>query len=102
MTSPAHPIPARLNLIIGAAQLCVMLSLLWMASWARGWWLLPLALAYGLVMNSAYALLHEAEHGMLHPVRWINDGVGVVLAWFFPAPFHLIRQIRRIRTINVM
>lgn len=92
MPNSAHPIPSRLNLIIGAVQLSGLLALLWSASWARGWWLLAVALAYGIVMNSAYALLHEAEHGMLHPKRWINDGLGVVLALFFPAPFHLIRQ----------
>jgi fatty acid desaturase len=37
-------------------------------------------------------MLHEAEHGMLHPHRGVNDAVGTVLALFFPAPFHLIRQ----------
>jgi fatty acid desaturase len=51
-----------------------------------------LALGYGVVMNSAYAMLHEAEHGILHPRRGVNDLVGTVLALFFPAPFHLIRQ----------
>lgn len=43
-------------------------------------------------MNSAYAMLHEAEHGILHPNRWINEWTGAALALFFPAPFHLIRQ----------
>jgi fatty acid desaturase len=43
-------------------------------------------------MNSAYAMLHEAEHGMLHPNRRVNETVGTILALFFPAPFHLLRQ----------
>src|SRR5947209_3018039 len=70
-----------------------MLATFWAAgrvthSWAVG----LLALGYGVVMNSGYAMLHEAEHGILHPNRRVNDVVGTVLALFFPAPFHLIRQ----------
>jgi len=92
MAAHVHPIPARLNLVIGLIQIIVMLTLFWLAARVSGWWLAPVALAYGIAMNSAYALMHEAQHGMAHPKRWINDGLGVVLAWFFPAPFHLIRQ----------
>lgn len=92
MSNVAHPIPARLNLVISAAQLASLVAMLWLASRADGWWLIPVAAGYGLIMNSAYAMLHEAEHGMAHPNRRINTGIGVVLAWFFPAPFHLIRQ----------
>jgi fatty acid desaturase len=43
-------------------------------------------------MNSGYALLHEAEHNLFHPQHNINQIAGVLLALFFPAPFHLIRQ----------
>ncbi|MGH9657030.1 MAG: fatty acid desaturase family protein, partial [Bryobacteraceae bacterium] len=50
------------------------------------------AIVYGVVMNTGYALIHEAEHGMFHPHRRINTAAGVALAAFFPAPFHLIRQ----------
>ncbi len=86
-------IPARLNLAIAVAQLATMLMILWTAGWVTQWWaVVLLAAGYGVVMNSAYAMLHEAEHGMLHPRRGVNDVVGIVLALFFPAPFHLIRQ----------
>ncbi len=86
-------IPARLNLAVAAAQLAVMLTLLWAAGQVAAWWAVGLlALGYGVAMNSGYAMLHEAEHGMLHPSRRLNDAVGTVLALFFPAPFHLIRQ----------
>ena len=47
---------------------------------ASGWRLAAVALAYGLVMNSAYAMLHEAEHGILHPDRRINEIIGAVAA----------------------
>ncbi len=86
-------IPARLNLAIAAAQLAMMLSLFWAAGQVEHWGAIALLSGgYGVIMNSAYAMLHEAEHGILHPVRRINDAVGMVLALFFPAPFHLIRQ----------
>ena len=93
MPMDPHPIPGRLNLVIAAGQLVVLLSLLWLAGQVSGWWTLAaVALGYGLAMNSAYALLHEAEHNILHPNRAVNESVGVVLALFFPAPFHLLRQ----------
>ena len=86
------PIPGRLNLIIAAVQITALLALLRLSAEASGWWLAAVALGYGLVMNSAYAMLHEAQHGILHPDRRINEITGAVLTLFFAAPFHLIRQ----------
>ena len=87
------PIPARLNLAISAVQLVALSSILWAAGRVNGWgWVALLSLAYGITMNSAYAMLHEAEHNLLHPDGRINQLVGAGLALFFPAPFHLIRQ----------
>ena len=51
-----------------------------------------LAAAFGVIMNSVYAVIHEAEHRMLFANRRVNDAAGVVMALFFPAPFHLLRQ----------
>ena len=88
-----HRIPGRLNLTIAAAQLVLLLTILWAAGQVTHWWAVGLlAFGYGVVMNSGYAMLHEAEHGILHPHRRVNNAVGTVLALFFPAPFHLIRQ----------
>lgn len=92
MATDAHPIPVRLNLAIAFTQVVALLGLLWSAGQVSGWQIALVSLAYGLFMNSAYATMHEAEHGMLHPHRIINDGIGSLLALFFPAPFHLIRQ----------
>ena len=50
------------------------------------------AVLYGIIMNSAYSTIHEAEHNLFHTNGQINVTAGVVLALFFPAPFHLIRQ----------
>lgn len=88
-----YPVPARLNLIIAALQVTALLTILLASAYVSPWWgVLGLALAYGLAMNSGYAMLHEAEHNVAHPNRRVNTAIGVVLALFFPAPFHLLRQ----------
>jgi fatty acid desaturase len=98
MTQPtenrqALPIPGRLNLGIAAVQIATLCSILWAAGQVRPWWAVALlALAYGAAMNSAYAMLHEAEHNLLYPNSKVNQAVGAILALFFPASFHLLRQ----------
>lgn len=93
MSSRSFPVPAKTNLAIACLQLAVLPSILWAAGQAtQAWEVLLLSLAYAVAMNSAYAMLHEAEHNLLHPHPLLNQGLGVLLALFFPAPFHLIRQ----------
>lgn len=94
MPAPREPltIPLRLNLFLTGLLTGTLLTLLYAAGRASGWGLAAVAVTWSLVMNSAYALLHEAGHGLLHPDRRVNDTAGVVLALFFPAPFHLLRQ----------
>lgn len=91
MSLPA--IPGRLNLVIAAAHIAALAAILHAAG--RVDLLvsaLVLAPAYGVVMNAAYALIHEAEHNLFHADRRVNEAAGVTLALFFPAPFHLLRQ----------
>ncbi len=92
MKSESYPIPSKLNLLLSSILIATLLALLWAAGRVPGWWLPAIALGYGLIMKSAYAMLHEAEHGILHIRPGINNLVGVILALFFPAPFHMIRQ----------
>ena len=93
VAAPPRTIPARLNLLIALIQLALLVGLLLGAGRLAFWpWAPLLAVAYALVMNSAYLMLHEAEHGLLHPDRRINEITGTLLALFFPAPFHLLRQ----------
>lgn len=88
-----YPIPATLNLAIVAAQLAALAAIFVGAARATTVWeLLLLAAAMGIVGNSIYSIIHEAEHRMLHPTKWVNDTLGVVMAAFFPAPYHLLRQ----------
>ncbi len=88
-----YPIPWRLNCAIVTGQLLAALGIFWLASLATVCWQVALlAMAFAIVGNSIYASMHEAEHGMLLPVRFYNDLVGSLLGLFFPAPFHLLRQ----------
>lgn len=88
-----YPIPVATNLVIVALQLVAVLGILFSIPLTTAWWhVVGLAMALAVVGNSIYSTVHEAEHGMLHPNRSVNDGLGMFLALFFPAPFHLIRQ----------
>jgi len=89
----AHCIPSVLNLGIIVAQLSALVACFWAAAHAHHWGsLLALALAFGILMNSVYSIIHEAEHAMLFANRVSNEIAGAVMALFFPAPFHLLRQ----------
>ena len=93
MDNVQFPIPTRVNLFLVALLLAVLPTILLHAGHVEsGWSLALLALAYGIVMNSCYALLHEAEHNLFHPNPKVNEIAGILLALFFPAPFHLLRQ----------
>jgi fatty acid desaturase len=88
-----YGIPGRLNLLIIVLQLGAIGFCIYMARLHLTWpWLLALAAGFGLLMNSVYAIIHEADHGMLFADRRSNDAGGILMSLFFPAPFHLLRQ----------
>ncbi|RKH40001.1 fatty acid desaturase [Corallococcus sicarius] len=86
------PIPAALNAFLlvaamGAGALC-----LWTASHAEGLVVrLVAAGVFSYVNNTVFSLLHEATHGVLHPTKRLNDGLGRLAATFFPTSFTLQR-----------
>jgi len=86
-------IPWRLNLLNTTLQLAGIGLCCVAAARLESWWALGLlSLGFGLLLNSVYSIIHEAEHAMLLPDRRWNDLLGSFMALFFPAPFHLIRQ----------
>ena len=86
-------IPTRANVAIIVFQLAALATCFYAAAHIHRWWSIGLlAIGFGILMNSIYSVIHEAEHAMLFPSRPWNDLAGVVMALFFPAPFHLIRQ----------
>lgn len=88
-----YPIPQGLNVVIVLAQLAAFAGCVWAAREVETWLgLLGLAAVFGILMNSVYSVIHESEHRSLLRSRRANDGVGILMALLFPAPFHLIRQ----------
>ena len=86
-------IPTRLNAVIMVSQLAaIAFCFIAVSRVQTGWGLALLTFAFGVLMNSVYSIIHEAEHAMLFPSRQWNDFFGAFMALFFPAPFHLIRQ----------
>jgi fatty acid desaturase len=86
-------IPNALNATIIVIQLGSVGCCFGLAARAElGWWMVPLAAVFAVIMNSVYSVIHEAEHAMLFSNRRVNDLAGVGMALLFPAPFHLIRQ----------
>ncbi len=86
-------IPTRANIAIMAFQFAAMAICFCFAARVHHWWSIGiLVVGFGILMNSVYSIIHEAEHAMLFPGRKWNDFAGAVMALFFPAPFHLIRQ----------
>ena len=93
MNTDEYPIRYRLNLLITGVLIVLMLLVLTATSLVGTWWgILLLATAYAILMNSGYAMMHEAEHNLYHPSPIINHLGGVLLGLFFPAPYHLLRQ----------
>jgi len=92
-TRDPYPIPSRVNAVVMTAQLCGIAACIAAARHDLAWWQLAvLAAVFGLIMNSVYAIIHEADHGMLFAGRRLNDASGILMSLFFPAPFHLLRQ----------
>ncbi len=85
-----YPIPTRLNLLLSGGVVAAALGLLWWAS-QLGWpGRLAVGLLYAHLLLTAYALLHEATHGILHPDPRLNSLLGTLLGWLFPISFTLI------------
>ncbi len=88
-----HRIPTAFNALIIAAQLVALAVCFTAAKRLHGFWpVAGLAVGFAILMNSVYSIIHEAEHAMLFPDRRVNEAAGILMALFFPAPFHLLRQ----------
>jgi fatty acid desaturase len=88
-----YRIPSALNALIVVAQLVALGACFYAASRLHGFWpVAGLAPVFGVLMNSVYSIVHEAEHAILFTDRRLNESAGVLMALFFPAPFHLLRQ----------
>jgi fatty acid desaturase len=91
--STRYPIPGKLNIALAGFVIVTCAILLWASGRVESWWAVAgLAVIYGFVMNTGYALCHEAEHEMFHPDKKVNDLCGAIVTLFFPGSFQLRRQ----------
>jgi fatty acid desaturase len=82
------PIPGTLNLIICALAFSAAAGLLWAVAHVENWGLkFALAVVFGYVGNTIFSMLHEAVHRVAHPVKWVNETIGLFCAAFFPTGF---------------
>lgn len=86
-------IPNRLNAVIMALQLSAIFYCFHLAAGLKSAWaLVALVAVFAVLMVGVYSIIHEAEHGALFTNRRANVIGGVLMAAFFPVPFHLLRQ----------
>ncbi|HUR20323.1 MAG TPA: fatty acid desaturase [Vicinamibacterales bacterium] len=86
------PIPAAINLAIGAVALSVDLVCLWAASHTSEPFVVAVsALVFACANNTVFCLLHECVHFGFHSSRWVNEAAGSVFAAFFPTALTIQR-----------
>jgi fatty acid desaturase len=83
--------PERLNWLILGASMVATAACLWLASHAPWWAALAAALAFALVNNTPFALMHEAVHGVGAATRRRNYALGLIAGWPFPTSFSMQR-----------
>ncbi|MDH3762398.1 MAG: fatty acid desaturase [Gammaproteobacteria bacterium] len=86
-----YAIPDRLNLLIAGAVVITASALAGLASQLSLLWSIPLGILFSFVLLTNYALIHEAAHDMLHSRARINWFVGMLLSWFFPSSFTVLK-----------
>ncbi len=86
-------IPDRLNAALIGLQLAALFAGFYAAAVITSpGALAALACGFALLMVGVYSTIHEAEHGALFSDRRLNTAGGVLMAAFFPVPYHLLRQ----------
>lgn len=84
-------IPGTLNAGLALVVAAACSALLWLASHGTLWQLALAAVAFSLVNNTMFSLLHESVHGIAHPNRRVNEAIGIFAAAFFPTALSLQR-----------
>ncbi len=84
-----YPIPGKLNIAITLLLLPITWVLLWMASHLAWSWALLAAFLFAHFNNTAFAMLHEAVHGVYSRNQITNEFFGVICAALLPTSFRL-------------
>lgn len=80
--------PTILNLFVAAFSYSCAIFFLYKVSHEVSWGMKFLwAIAFGLINNTIFSLLHESVHSAFSKNRYINDWFGRISAAFFPTSF---------------
>lgn len=82
---------ASLNWLILVASATAAAACLWLASHAPWWGALLGAIGFAFLNNTAFALMHEAVHGVGACTQRGNYLLGLVAGWTFPTSFTMQR-----------
>ncbi len=86
-------IPNSINIIAVISFSALYFYLLNLASQQVHWyWIILIAIAFGILMIPVYSLIHEAEHNILHSKSLLNNLLGRWLSCLFIAPFSFIKH----------
>jgi fatty acid desaturase len=89
----AYPIPYRLNIAIALIGFTLCIWILYTGSHIENTISkFGLAVLFAVLMIPLYSLIHEAEHEIMHPNKFLNYSSGVFLSLLFIAPFTFIRK----------
>jgi fatty acid desaturase len=83
------PIPEKLNIALFVLIQAAVWALLWLASHGSLGWTLLAVLAFALVNNTSFSLMHEAVHGIFSRSRFRNELFGTLCAPTFPTSYTL-------------
>jgi fatty acid desaturase len=89
---PEYRIPGTLNLVLLIAAMSACCGALWLAAHGNWWQVVLAVVAFSFLNNTLFSLLHEAVHGIAHPVKRLNEAIGCVAAAFFPTGLTLQRM----------
>jgi fatty acid desaturase len=84
-------VPERLNWIILAVSAAAGAGCLWIVCHAPWWVACGGAVAFALVNNTSFSLMHEAVHGVGAATARRNYLLGLTAGWMFPTSFSLQR-----------
>jgi fatty acid desaturase len=84
-------IPGTLNVALTMTVAAACCGALWLASHGTPWLIAAAVVAFSLVGNTMFSLLHESVHGIAHERERVNEAVGIMAAVFFPTALSLQR-----------
>jgi len=93
MIDEQYRIPNKINVTIAVVCSLAYFALLWASSHVNHYgWVLFFGFLFAIIMVPVYSLIHEAEHGIIHTDKRINEAMGRWLSTLFIAPYTFFKH----------